>query len=265
MKEKKTKTSKKETVKETKRDVKVTKKETVKKEAKETKKVSATKKKDEALLNKDDQKRFKTLSRVVKIISKIVRIVLMISVPFILMLAIIIPIMFSKIEVSGNIVKFNDARFVLKDDYITLNVGEKTHLIADGIKNMDQVVSFLNDNKLSTLIASFEVALIGAVVAIIINIYIFKDIEKLFDNFYLQKTPLTDENTEYIHNIGKKMIYLLLSELIFGIITTILAKNTFNTHIATYSIIEILIIYVIYYIFKYASNLQKQKESTIYD
>ena len=241
----------------------VAKKEVVK-EKKTTKKVSV--KKDATLsLPKKEQNIFKTLSRIVAVIAKILRIILMIAAPIILIVMILIPIFFSKVEVSGNIVKINDARLVLKDDYVTLNVGDKTHLLCDGVKNIDEIVTFLNDNSIGKIIASFELTLLFGVFMIIVNIYIFKDMESLFNNFYTKETPFISENSTYIWHIAQKMAFMFLANIVFGIALALFAKNALDINYTSYGLIEILIVFILYYIFKYATIIQSKTNASIYD
>ena len=242
---------KKEEVKEEKQEKKVIKKEIIKKE--------------EILLPKKNQKTLKVLSKIIYVITKILRVCAMIVVPIMAVVAILLPIVFSKIEANGNIIKVDDVRIVIKESSVTASIGEKTYLIGENLKNLDKVIDFLNDNSVLKIMIGVELALIFSIILIIINIYLLMYIEKLFKNIHHGKTPFTDENTDYIHKIGRIMIISIIFAMIFEFVLSLYTKNALSIHFASHSIIAILAVYVIYYIFIYATKLQTKFESKIYD
>lgn len=246
----------------------VTKKETVKEEKivkKEEKKASTKRKTDNQSLSKKEQKNLKVLSKIVCVIAKIIKVCAMIIVPILAVVAILIPILFSKVEVNGNIVKIDDLRIVMKDDNITVSLGEKTHLIGDKINNLDKVIDFLNDNELLKIMISVELFLIFSIVLAIINIYLLTYAEKLFGNFVKDDTPFTEKNSNYVRSIGKIMIISLIVAIVFETVLSLYTKNVFTLHIASYSVVTIMIVYILYYIFKYAVKLQKKSNDKVYD
>ena len=262
---KKPKKTKKET---NKKSSKVTKEEIVKEEkvTKSTKKRTTVKvEKNNPVLSKKEQKTLKVLCRIVSVITKILKVCAMIIVPIIAVVAILIPIVLSKVEVNGNIVKFNDVRFVMSNESVTAHVGDKTFVISDNVKNMDKLVDFLNSNTISKLLISLELTLIFTIIIIIINIYLLGYASKLFNNFYQGKTPFTDENNNYIRKIGRIMICSLIASFVFEFVLFIFVKDAFAIHFGTRNIIAIIVIYIMYYIFLYATKLQKENDTSIYN
>lgn len=287
VKEKKTakkeveKTDKKVTKKKTIEEVKDKKKVVVKKEtkkkkdevkkevAKEEKTVRKTEKqvkeKETALLEKKDQKTLKTLSRIVCVLAKIARVCTMIVVPFMAIIAISLPILLSKVEVNGNIIKYKDIRIVMNNDKITATVGDKVYEIADNVENMDQILEFLNTNTVLKVMISIEVSVIFAIIIFIIDIYLLGYVIKLFDNFYRNKTPFTEENSDNIHRIGKLMIYSLVAKIIGELVLAFMGTEISLAKLNSYSIIGVIVIYIAYFIFTYASKLQEKNNTCIYD
>lgn len=245
--------------------VKSTKKET--KEKKVVKKTTkkTTKVKDKALLDIKDQKVLKVLSKVVSIIAKIIKVIFMVILPFIFVSIILIPLVFSKMEVDGNIVRFDDARFVLKDDYITVSVADKTYLVAENVEHINKIVDYLNSNSLNKMVLNIELTLFFIGVILTVNVYLFKYMEELFKNFYSKETPFIEENCQYIRNIGRKMIITFALCLAFNIVLAFFGECIFNKGFTSYGIISIIVVYIVYYIFTYATNMQKITKSTIYD
>ena len=257
--------AKKETAKKT---SKSTKEEIVKEEkiTKPTKKKTTIKtEKIESVLSKKEQKTLKTLCKIVAVITKILKVCAMIIVPIIAIVSIIIPIIFSKIEVNGNIVKFNDIRFVMNNDYITANIGDKTYVISDHIENMDKIIDYINSNSIQRMMISLELTLIFSIIVVIINIYLLGYVERLFNNFYHEKTPFTGENSNYIKHIGKIMIISLIASIIFEFALSFFIDDISKVHFGSHNIIGIIIVYITYYIFLYAAKLQEKEKTCIYD
>lgn len=249
--------------KNTKTEPKPIKKKTVAEEKKVTKKTTRSTKK--ALLDKKDQKVLKVLSRIVNIIARVLKVCSMIILPIIAVTLIIIPLIFKDIKVGGNIIHFDDARIVLNDDYITVNIADKTYLLADNVRNIPEIINYLNSNSLNKLVTSIELLLLFAAVIIAINTYLLKDIEKLFYNFYKNETPFTEENTNYIHRIGHIMIIILATSVVISVTLSLCVDPAFIKCFPPYGIFTIIITYIMYYIFIYATKLQKANKTVIYD
>lgn len=241
--------------------VKSTKKETKEKEVVK----KTTKERKKTLLNKQDQKVLKVLSKVVSIIAKVVKVIAMVALPFIFILLIIIPLVFNKMEINGNIVKFDAARFVLKEDYVTVSIADKTYLIADNVEHIDKIVNYLNNSSLNKLVLEIELTLFFAAVILTLNVYLFKYMEELFKNIYTNDTPFTEENCKYIRNIGRIMITTFGLCLLANIVLAFFEENMFNKGFTSYGIISTIVVYIIYYVFTYATNMQRTCKTTIYN
>ena len=242
----------KEEKKETKSVKKVTEKKTrVKKENLEIK--------EKALLNDNDQVKCKALCKVVKILSKIGKIFLMILVPFIFLAMIFIPILFKNFEVEANIVKFDDLTVIVSDDEITFKMANDIHSVKVNPADAERIITVLTDNSKSSIITYIELSLLLVAIVMILNIYLLNYIEKLFANFTAKETPFIKENAIYILRIA-----IVLSVIKFITICLSTAElNNFNFQ--SLSILSILIIYAIYFIFKYAVKMQEQNNYKIYD
>lgn len=242
----------------------IKKKKTVKTETKKVVKTRVKKEKKE-LLPKKDQKTLKVLSRVVSIIAKVLRVCSMIILPFIFVSLVIIPLIAKDIDVGGNIIYFQDAKFVLNDDYITANIADKTYLLADNVKNIDKIVNYLNSNSITKSVTGAELLLFFAGVIITINIYLLKNTEDLFKNIYSNETPFTEENCNHIHKICRIMIAILVASIVFNIVLSLCIDNKFSVLFTPYGIVSIIVIYILYYIFTYATNMQKETKTVIYN
>ncbi len=216
-------------------------------------------KKESALLNKNDQHKCSSLSKGISILAKIIKICVMIFVPFVFLFMIIIPFVFKKIEIESNIIKFDDASIIIQDDSISFKIGDEIHTIYCEEDDIRQINNFLMNNPISkiTWIVELSLLLLGGM--LILEIYLFGYIEKLFGNFAKDKTPFTDENTSYVLKIAKYLLAIKVVSL-FALIAELLLDE-----FSVVSVIEVLIVFAIYYVFKYATELQKKIDTKIYD
>ena len=89
------------------------------------------------------------------------------------------------------------------------------------------------------------------------------NLEKLFKNIHDGDTPFTMENVHYI----KVMTYLMIAVTIVAAVTDVfvsLLTLTDSTINVGFSLVNILFLYSISYIFEYGYNLQKESKGIIY-
>ena len=242
-----------------------TKETKTKKEATKEKKVTAKiekkeikeEKKEEVLLDQKSQKNACVLSLIISILAKIGRIVLMIIVPFIVLFMIAIPFIMKHFEVNENVIKFYDTSVTINENNIVVKNDNKVQVIDEDYHELMKLADFLTRNSKTDIIIISEVSIAFVVGLLVISIYIYMYIEKLFYNIYAEKIPFTDKNTKLVGRICQMMILFLVVSYVFGaMISIFLPKINFTTS-KSFGIFEILIVCTIYYLFKYASNLQK--------
>ena len=267
MSEKKKETEKKEPPKKKSVKVKETKTEevTVKKAVKKEKKVTPKEETNEVLLNVDEQKKVHTLSRIIAIFMRVGKILMMIIVPFIFITMIAIPVIFNKLEVSGNIVSFDSVRLVVNDKHLSIKLPDGTYVSNEEIEGLDEIVDFLSDNSKGKIVAYIETALVFVGAILIIEIYLLSYIENLFNNFYYKNTPFIEENANYMRKIGRFMIIRIAISIVMVIVLRLIINSELSVNFDSYGILEILIIYCMYYIFTYAYRLQEKNNTLIYD
>lgn len=242
---------KKTTSKKTKTDAKVKENKT-KKVISETKEKKTKKKvnNDVALLNEKDQHNYSLLSKIAKVIVIIIKVCLMIVVPFIFLVMIIIPIFFSKIDIESNIIKYNDMSIIFQDESITFKIGDNIHTFNCDANDIKHITTLLSNNPTGRIITYLEISLLLFGVVVILSIYMLGYLEKILSHFVKEKTPFTEENTNFILSICKLLIAI-------KIINTLIVMILFgNLSINLETIIEVLFAYIIYYIFKYATLMQ---------
>ena len=244
---------------------KTTEKPVVKEEKAKTKVVKEKVKKEKVYLDQNDQKKSRAISRVLHVLSKIARIFLMIVVPFIFLAMIVVPFGLNKMEVDGSIIKFDDVHLIAKGDKYVLKVADDTYLSKGTDKEMSRIYNFLHDNSKTYIITSIEIALGFAAAVIIVMIYLFNNLEKLFYNIYSKKTPFNEENCDYIHKICRILIIEAVLVFVASIVLGLLVPSIAEMEVNSVSIFGILVAYLIYYIFKYATEMQKESKTVMFE
>ena len=214
--------------------------------------------------NEKKQSEVKTLSNVISIIAKIGRIVLMVAIPFVILSMILIPYLVNNVEVKENEITFkSDNIKIIGDDKIEIH----DVIIAD-IEDTGtaEFVEIFNNNSKTKIIAFSETALVFLIITIVITITILKNVEKLFDNIKTNNTPFTLENVGYIKKISYLMIALIILEPIAGTLLGLITQEIDGeSAFELVSILEILIIFSMSYIFEYGYEIQKDSKGIMYN
>ena len=215
--------------------------------------------------NEKKQKQMKSLSNVIEMIGKIGSIVLMVAIPFILLVMILVPYVVTNVDISENEIAFKTDKIKIIDknkiEIHDVIVGE-----FDGDISENEVIKMFLNNSNFKIISYIEVGLIFLLVDIVIMIIILKYVEKLFNNIKNNSTPFILENIAFIKKISYLMIALIIIFPVGGnIFNSILGIGTEESMISLISILEILIIFSMSYIFEYGYEIQKDSNAKIYD
>ena len=215
--------------------------------------------------NEKKQKQMKSLSNVIEMIGKIGSIVLMVAIPFILLVMISVPYVVTNVDISENEIAFKTDKIKIIDknkiEIHDVIVGE-----FDGDISENEVIKMFLNNSNFKIISYIEVGLIFLLVDIVIMIIILKYVEKLFNNIKNNSTPFILENIAFIKKISYLMIALIIIFPVGGnIFNSILGVGTEESMISLISILEILIIFSMSYIFEYGYEIQKDSNAKIYD
>jgi len=214
--------------------------------------------------NDKKQKEMKGLSNIIGMIGKIGSIVLKVAIPFIVLVMILVPYVINNVEVKNNEITFKTDNIKLIDEgKIEIHdviIGE-----FDGDISQNEVIKMFKDNSKVKIISYIEAGLVFLLVDIIIMIIILNYVEKLFNNIKNNKTPFTLDNVKFIKKISYLMIALIIISPIAGIIfNSLLGLSTEESPLELISVLEILIIFSMSYIFEYGYEIQKDSKGKIY-
>lgn len=237
-----------------------------------TTKVVETKTKDYSI-EKQDQKRMKGISKFLYVVAKIVKIFAIIGIVGLAIAMIAVPIVTSNIKTTKNgdqnILKIFDNDLYYKrtensfEIYEKDNENEKTKIT--NIREVDainKVFDYLEENDLTKVTLFIEVELALVVVALVLEVFVFSKVYKLFKNIYDESTPFIEENIDLLKNIGKLLIIELIVGIVISMISSIVLNSSFSIRLT--NVVEILVVFIFIYIFKYGYNLQKDTKGKIY-
>ena len=215
--------------------------------------------------NEQKQKKVKTLSNTISLISKISGIILKVAIPFVLLAMILLPYLISKVEIKDNEISFKNEKITLIDDN-TIAINNAMILSIDEEISKSDIINIFNNNSKTKIISYTEIAFIFLIIDLIVMIIILNYIEKLFNNIKNNNTPFTLDNVNYIKRISYLMILLILITPISGnIFNNILNITKDNGGIDITSILMILILFCMSYIFEYGYEIQKDSKGKIYN
>jgi len=215
--------------------------------------------------NDDKQKQVKSLSNIISLIGKIGGIVLKVAIPFIIIAMILVPFIVNNIEVEENNISFKTDKIKLIDNnklelynFILIDLDEELSL--------EEIKNIFNNNSKYEIIGYLEVGMVFLIVNLVIMIIILKYVENLFNNIKNNKTPFIVENVNFIKKIAYLMIALIIINPISGILFgKILGISESSNGFELMSIIEILIIFSMSYIFEYGYEIQKDSKGIMYN
>ena len=214
--------------------------------------------------NEKKQTQVKALSNAIRIIGKIGGIVLKIAIPFILIAMLIIPYIINNVEVEEQKITFKTDNIKVIDDnkleMFNVMQLELNKDIAD-----TELIDIFNNNSKAEIIGYLEITLVFILINVIIVIIMLNYVEKLFGNIKDENTPFSLQNVDWI----KRIAYLMIALIIINPLPNVLFASKLGlTENSAYfdliSVLEILIIFSMVYIFEYGYEIQKDSNGKMY-
>lgn len=218
-------------------------------------------------LKSEQQRKMKGLSKAISIIAKIGRIVCLVCIPIIITSMIILGVVTSKLEVKNNELVFYGNEVIKieeKDDKVSLTVDDSTIIELTNQSEITKLKEFLESNSKVLIIGYIEVGFLFLIVCLILVIIMFKALENLFNNINQGDTPFTLENVGYIKKMAYLMIAITILPNIMGVIFEVILKMDLNVGFELFSLVEILFLFSIAYIFRYGYEIQLDSKGKMY-
>lgn len=216
----------------------------------------------------EKQKKVKVLSKIIAIISKIGWIASIVGICLIAIVAIALPTALKNLDIKDNKIVTNNNIVEIIDENDKLILKHNNIILAE--ESDQQSISIIRDiinsnlNSKTLLITYCEVGFITLIICLALSIFMLKKLEKLFININEGDTPFTLENVEYIKKIAYIMISLIVIPNMCGSIFELILKKDLNVSFELFNIFEILILFVISYIFEYGYEIQLDSKGKMY-
>lgn len=213
------------------------------------------------------QHKMKGLSSALAIIAKIGRIICIVCIPIIAASMILIGIAVSKIEVNDGQITFADDKIITiveTEDKLTWSIEDHKLMELTNQSEIARLKDFLENNSKGLIVGYVETGLAFLILSLVLVIMTLQALEKLFQNINKGDTPFTLENVGYI----KKMAYLMIALTIFpnaiGAIFETILKMDLDIGFEMFSLVEILFLFSIAYIFQYGYEIQLDSKGKMY-
>lgn len=218
-------------------------------------------------LKKEEQKKLKSLSKGIYVLSRIGRIALIICVPFYIIGILAIGYFINIVEIKNDEIAFKGTnesiKLVEKDGKYSILLGESE--FEELTQNQYNIAKNTLENTSPTKILVYggiSATLILGV--LIIAIIVLRNVEKLFININKEDTPFILDNVDYLKKLGLLMIISTVFNFIASILLQIVIDTDISISAELFSIVEILMVYCMAYIFEYGYELQQGSKSKIY-
>lgn len=218
---------------------------------------------------REQQQKMKSLSKAISIIAKICRIIAIVCIPILIATMIILGVLTNKVNVVDNEISFNGM-----EDKITIiqKDNKNTSIIFNGKKVEDttnqntilKIKEIFDNNSKIVVLSYVEIGFIFLIINLILIIIMLKHLEKLFDNINKGETPFTLENVTHIKKIAYLMIAVIILPNIMGTIFEIILNTDLDIDFELFSIVEILFLFSMSYIFQYGYEIQLDSKGKMY-
>ena len=216
---------------------------------------------------KEQQSKMKGLSKAIAVIAKICRIICIICIPTIIATMIISGIIINKIDIKNNEIIWNGSKhisIVEKNDKISFKVDNQIIADASNQNEIIKIKDILKNNSKSILLIYVETGFAFLIINLILIILMLKSLENLFNNINKGDTPFTLENVRYIKKMAYLMIAVTICPNVMGALFELLLKTNLNIDFELFSLVEILFLFSIAYIFQYGYEIQLDSKGKMY-
>ncbi len=218
-------------------------------------------------LKKEQQNKMKGLSKAISIIAKIGRILCLVCVPIVAVSMVILVLVTSKVEIQNDRIIYNGNEvisIVETDNKISLSVDNSTLMELKDESEITKLKTFLESHSKELIIGYVETGFIFLILFLILTSILLKYLEDLFKNINKGDTPFTLQNVGYIKKMAYLMILVTILPNIMGVIFELILKVDLDIGFELFSLVEILFLFSIAYIFQYGYEIQLDSKGKMY-
>lgn len=216
---------------------------------------------------KEQQDKMKGLSKAISVIAKIGKILVTVCIPIIIATMIIVGVLICKVDVVDNEIRFDHQdiiKIVESNNRVSIKIGDE--IVAD-TKDENEIIKVkevLENNSKVAVIGYVETGFCLLIVCLVLVRMMLKHLERLFDNMNQGDTPFTLENVNHIKRMAYLMIALTILPNIIGVIFELLFNMDLDIGFELFSLIEILFLFSVAYVFQYGYEIQLDSKGKMY-
>lgn len=222
-------------------------------------------------LNEKEKKYLKGVSKALGILSKIGKVLLTIAIPFMVLAMLVLFVVFNKFDYRDNTIYFDNEKVVTiekSDDGMNFyDNGKLDKIIKFDSEDKYEVLKikdFLDNNGKEKILWFIEIALLLGTSLVFVTRMILGKAACFFKNISENTTPFTEENTNYLKSISILMLVNIITSFVGNFILELMVNLDSEVIFGIGSIYETLIIFVMYYVFRYGTMLQERSKQNIY-
>ena len=221
-------------------------------------------------MKEKSKKSLRVLCKILEVFAIIGKVCFIIAVPFIAILMACTPYFINNINVSDKKVEIkvfdqnvvlieegkNDASLKVKVDDKVVSENKEDEMVKkvnDALKNVSK----------EKLIVSTEIGLGFLIATIVVSIIILSKAIKLFKNIRTKETPFIEENVLHLRKMAKLMVVAIVLTVISGAIINAISGYDMSNSLKDYSLLEILALFILSYIFEYGEEHQKSSKKKL--
>ena len=223
-------------------------------------------------MKEESKKSLKVLSKVLEIVTIVGKVCSIIAIPCIALVMICTPYFVNNVNVSDKKLSFkvgktnvvlleegkNDARLKAMVDGKVVSENEEAKIV-------DMINDALKNTSKTNVIICVELALAFGIATIIFSIIVMNYAIKFFKNLGNKQTPFIEENVLYLRKMGIYMIVAFALPIVSNVIIDLISGYDIGTGFEMYNAIEILVLFILSYIFEYGMELQSKSKKTLYE
>ncbi len=217
---------------------------------------------------KEQQDRMKGLSKAILVIARVSRIVIYACIGCVAAMMILLAAVVNKIEVVDGELRYNGEQSAVRveetEDRVSLTVFGAVFADTTERGEIDALKEMLAGHSSAMIVGYAETGLVFVLASLILACILLKALEKLFHNIHEGDTPFTLENVRCVKKMAYLMIALTVLPNMADVVLGMLIKTDFRMEFGVFSVIEILFLFSVAYIFQYGYEIQLDSQGRIY-
>lgn len=225
-------------------------------------------KKNAVKLKAKEQQKMKGLSKAIAVIARIGKIISIVAIPILVVSMIITLFVASRLEIKDNKMIWNNANesitVVETEEQISVEFNGNIIAKINSAYELEMVKDLLQNNSKEAILFYIETGFLFLIVVLVLTSILLSSLEKLFTNINQGDTPFTLENVRHIKKMAYLMIAITILPNMIGALFEMFLRTDLNIEFEMFSLVEILVLFSIAYIFEYGYEIQRDSKGKMY-